>query len=80
MVLLAHLEKYVEAHPDQFPDPSTTLKAVRERVKQSGEPCMPAVVAEEVLGKDAAAELFSHMGRDAEYLHLSAEYVTAESK
>ncbi len=71
MVALAHIEKFIEDHPEYFsPEKATSVLATARATKQDP---LPSEIVEDAMGKEAAEILFKLMSSDAAYLKISLE-------
>ncbi len=80
MVALAHLKKFVEDHPQYFPDRGQSVMAQAESLAPAlGARVMGSKEVMELLdvyGPEVSAELFELIGTDSAYIEIRVEAAT----
>ena len=80
MVTLAHLQKYITEHRDHFPKNGEDIIERAEEIAATEGRTISSGHVTELLGTDHAEELFTLMGMDIDYIRISAEACSQESK
>ncbi len=74
MVLIEHIEKFVEDRPDLFP--GTQREETLARAREKGENPIMSGAVRDFLGEEKSDLLFQLVESNSAYLKLSADYIT----